>query len=94
MGYRISYENGCEKKTIANSDKGMLRKHLALIIAALLIVVASLLLRSTEVRRIILPGNGAVTEEAIKNFINSLEDGLHLGDAIAAFCQEIVQSAK
>ncbi len=41
----------------------------------------------------LLPGDPSVTGPALQNLIDSLSDGTALGDAVAAFCQEVVAGA-
>ena len=94
MGYRISYENGAERKNIHKWGNRVSRKHVGSIITILFVIAALLCLQNTEIRHIVLPGDGETTEEAIKTFIHSVQNGTELGDAITAFCQEIVHSAR
>ena len=94
MGYRISYEKGAEKTYIRKREKRVSRSHVVPIVMTLFVIAALLCIKNTEIRQMLLPGDGAVTEEAINNLIHSVQNGSALGDAITAFCQEILQSAR
>ena len=58
-----------------------------------MVIVFSILLRTQSIRYFLLPGNGAVTEVAIRNLMESLQDGSSFGEAVTAFCFEIINNA-
>jgi hypothetical protein len=85
MGYRIVYGKQ-EKKIIS------LRK-VGLAVAA--IVMSAMLLWPSSrnvIQEVILPGDADVTAAALQHLVAGLGDGQNLGEAVTAFCQEIIAS--
>lgn len=87
MGYRITYEK---------QEKGKIpRKKIVLIMVGT--IIAALLLwpagRSC-LRELILPGDAEVTAEAFQGLAEDLGEGESLGDAITAFCKEIIANGQ
>ena len=59
----------------------------------LALLACLLLLRLEVVQQILLPGDPIITRKALDNFIIAIGNGVDLGDAVTAFCQEIILSA-
>ena len=94
MSYRIQY--GPPQK--GEPVKGQISKNTVRFIAfAALIAVVLFLLVSPQgaeaVRGFLLPGDGAVTEAAFSEFVGSIRGGESIGQAITAFCREIIEGA-
>jgi hypothetical protein len=83
MGYRIVY--GKQEKKIVSPKKIWLIVP-AVILFALLLWPAG---RNT-VRDIILPGDPDVTTAALQTLVSELGDGQGFGEAMTAFCKEII----
>ena len=83
MGYRIVYGKQ-EKKIISPKKTGLIVTGIA---------VTALLLWPTgrsAVRELILPGDADVTAAALQNLVSELGEGQEFGEAVTAFCQEII----
>lgn len=94
MGYRIQY--GQTMKKIVVPEHNCNRKQTVafpiFIVSAVLVTV--LLLGKVEaVRNFLIPGNADVTEAALAALVNDLRGGEPIGDAITAFCTEIIDNA-
>lgn len=83
MGYRIVYGRK-ERKRISPKKIGA--------IFAVMIVVAILMLPSSRavVAEILLPGDPEVTASALQTLVSDLGEGQGIGDAVTAFCHEII----
>ena len=93
MGYRISYENGGSReqvpdKLFRNPGRGKL-----FILILVLTIVCCALWRNENIRRSLLPGDPVVTEAAIDNFVESIQGGDGIGNAVTAFCREVIEGA-
>ncbi len=95
MAYQISYGQTMEKTPI--TEKRILRlskKQRTIIITAVLSAGLAVLSQRKSFQDALLPGNSQVTREAISGMISDLQAGELLGDAVRAFCQEIVDNAQ
>lgn len=94
MGYRIEYGQTVQREAINETGSFNIKKKTVYI--ALIILAAALLLfcaKTNTVRNLLLPGDPAVTEQALNTFAEQLRAGESIGDAATAFCQEIVTGA-
>ena len=93
MGYQISYENGGSRKSVP--DKPVMRKRKRIVYVFILSVAIAfvVLLQNKSTRRYFLPGNPTVTEAAIENFVESIQSGAGIGDAVTTFCREVIEGA-
>lgn len=94
MGYRIQYGQTMTKTPIA--DKKILRKpkKLRLLIPVCIIFLIALMwIKKDTLRDFLIPGDEAVTEAAVADFVKDLRTGENFSDAITAFCQEIIENA-
>lgn len=93
MSYEISYGITSEKKTIsANKRVGIA------VLGALLVVLATLarFFYPDETRQLsdaLFPLTSETTQQALKTFSQNIREGDSFGDAVAAFCQEIVDES-
>lgn len=83
MGYRIVYGKK-EKKIIP------IRK-----IGAVVAVISAIILLlwpagRSAVADVLLPGDAEVTAMAVQTMVNELNEGQGIGEAVTAFCQEII----
>lgn len=83
MGYRIVY--GEQRKRTLPIRRFFLGA-ICVLIAALLIWPAG----RNALQQIFLPGDADVTASALRNLTEDLHDGVAIGDAVTAFCQEII----
>lgn len=83
MGYRIVYGKQ-EKKIIPFKRIG--------VIAAVIAVSAMLLWPASRsaVAEILLPGDAEITAKALQTMAEELGEGQGIGEAVTAFCQEII----
>lgn len=92
MGYMIEY--GCGSGVKLPIKK---KKRFALPIAIFLMAClagAMLVPRARiTVRDLLLPGDGAVTAEALQNLASDLKSGEAFSDAVTAFCHQILEES-
>lgn len=89
MGYMIEYGCGTGVKLPVKKKKRWVIPIVLLLAASLLGAVFVPEIR-IALRDIILPGDGAVTAEALQNLAEDLKDGEGVADAVTAFCQQIL----
>lgn len=83
MGYRITYGEQTRKRLPV--------RHVALGCLAVLAVLALILPSGREViRDILLPGDPAVTLDALHGMAEDLSQGISIGEAVTTFCGEII----
>lgn len=94
MSYRITYTSfGEEKKRPAGNRKWTGVMAAVLVIA---LVFGAIAVKNTGLRWVqnyLLPGDPAVTAAALEGMIEDLKNGDSLGNAVTAFCREIVDHA-
>lgn len=92
MGYRIQYDGGYSKEELAAPKK---RRPTALVgaIIVILIVVYALYAHADTLQKMLLPGDPAITEEAVTAFSENVKGGVPVGEAFTAFCIEILEGA-
>lgn len=95
MAYRINYDSGGKHRipirryfTAATVKTGLII--LVLVAAALTIKFYGL----NWVKEVLLPGDPKVTETALHNMTEGLQNGESILEAVTTFCQEIVNSAQ
>ena len=93
MGYQISYASGGIRKKTLVQEKKTTTKRVRFVCVILALLACLLLLRLEVVQQILLPGDPIITRKALDNFIIAIGNGVDLGDAVTAFCQEIILSA-
>lgn len=87
MGYRIVYEKREKRKL---PIKKIMIFVLGAVTAAVLLWPAS----RNRLREWMLPGDAEVTAEALQGLVSDLGDGESLGDAVTAFCKEIIDGGQ
>lgn len=86
MGYKIQY-NTMGKKYIAS------RNYKPLIISICIIALFGTTYLLREKLYYLLPGDPEVTQDALSALIDNLSAGESFGEAITAFCQEVISGA-
>lgn len=95
MGYRITYEGtgGVRTKTFYQP------KRLPWLIGASLILFLLLTYSfwpqgKEQLRKIVIPGDPDVTQQAVSELIVDLQNGEDFSDSVTAFCREIIRHGK
>jgi len=83
MGYRIVYGKQ-EKKIIPLKRIGAIAAGIA--VSAVLLWPAS----RSAVTEILLPGDEEITAKALQTMVEDLGEGNGIGEAVTAFCREII----
>ena len=91
MSYRIAYGRKMHfmKTSIRHKRVRMHRVALAIFVCAALVCV----LCSTQVRRLLLPGDKQITEAALGQLADDLRNGEPVYDSVVVFCREILEHA-
>ena len=95
MGYRIDYSKGPAKRhrfVFTQSRKAAIK--LSAITAALLLALGLIVCNGDAVKDFLLPGDPAVTENALQDMVTDIRAGDDMRDAFAAFCQKILEGAE
>lgn len=94
MGYKIQYDHiGNTKKVITDCKRKVLSV-LRVMLGMFVILSLGLLIHYRDmVLEFLLPGNYVTTTSALKGLISDLRSGNSVGDAITAFCKEILTDA-
>ena len=95
MGYIITYGHSNGKSYRFKRVRSITWRGFA---AALLVVLLALLVLNPQIRgqvkNFLLPGDAEVTEAALIEMVSSIKEGEPVGDAVTAFCREIIDGAK
>lgn len=94
MSYRIQYgppQKGEPVKGVLS--KKTLRGIGIVILAAVIVFVLASPQSAQAVRGFLFPGDAAVNAAAFSEFVDSIRGGSSLGQAITAFCCEIIRGA-
>ena len=95
MGYRVEYKSFGEEKKLPK-----VRKYKSAVLAAALVLSltgGALTVKLTGlpwVQKYLLPGDPEVTAAALEQMVEDLRSGHSLGDAVTAFCREIMENAQ
>lgn len=88
MAYRIVY--GPEPKPKQKGSK----RWIAMLCAAALLAGLFLTGAGESLKNWLLPGDPEVTAAALDSLVQGIREGEDLGDAVGAFCREIVENAQ
>ena len=95
MGYRIEYEShGDVRKPLKLRHS---RANISIIVLVLALVAGAMAIKHTGltwVQEVLLPGDPAVTAAALENMVDNIKSGDSIPEAVATFCQQIVDNAK
>lgn len=95
MGYRVEYKSFGEEK-----KRPKPRKYKQAVMAAALVLAltgSALTVKATGlswVQKYLLPGDPEVTAAALEQMVDDLRSGRGIGEAVTAFCREIIENAK
>lgn len=94
MAYKIIYDSGEKKYEVYSQNPS----RFPLMLAASLIGFSVLTFLfwpegAQELKNILIPGNDAVTLQALESMKHNLQDGAKLTEAISSFCREIIHGA-
>jgi len=94
VSYRITYGKTREVRT--GNRIGKAYKHLIIWIMTLFIAISICWIgwSNSEIRQYILPGDPQITEVALEQLVLDIRNGESISDAIATFCQEIMDNAQ
>lgn len=90
MGYRIQYG------PVGSKRRERKKKRMGLLVAICVVISAAVLHFSgldTVIKTWLLPGDPEVTAAALQELVSDLQDGAGIGEAVMAFCEEIVDNA-
>lgn len=87
MAYRIEYDSGGVKWQAARK-KSFPVVWVVLSVAAAVLMVPGV---RTAIWHWFLPGDGAVTAQALGELVTDLQTGESFGEAVTVFCREIIQ---
>lgn len=90
MAYRIRYgQPGIGERTAISRNK----KVLPVILAAVICIAVAICVLNPNLKQALIPGNPEVTEAAFATMIADMKEGVRFGDAMTAFCREIIDHA-
>ena len=92
MGYRIVYGPMPKTRKLRNYRAPRLRIMAAAFLLLFVLVVRQAWPDGAEIlREYLLPGERSVTEAAFGEMVTDLQNGQSVGEAVTAFCKEIVK---
>ena len=95
MGYRIVYGGEPEYRGRYKMRGRSVVFYLAVCLVLFGVLTMKFWPEGREVlQEVLLPGDPAVTRQALHNMAEDLKAGEAIGDAVAAFCREIVDGAQ
>lgn len=94
MGYKIRYDAFMPKAGASKHCQHKKRIVKFIIIGALLFAFFVPAYRNGFLKELLIPGNSAVTEQALENLVLNMKDGATIQDAIVAFCEEVIENEK
>lgn len=94
MGYRIEYRS--HGKVHFHKRIGKPIPKWCVVTACGCLVLAALVIcwQNEQLRNLLLPGDTEVTAKALQELVNDLRNGAEFGDAVTAFCIEVIENAK
>lgn len=93
MSYRIQYGPQKGEPVKGRLSGGIVKSIAFTAFAAVIIYILSSPQATAAVRDFLFPGDPAVTKAAFAKFIDSIRGGSSVGQAITAFCREIIEGA-
>lgn len=90
MGYQITYSDGSIQKKTTRRRRIKWKPVLLSVTAMVLTSVLAVPSGRMWVRDLLLPGDEEVTAAALHGLVEDLNAGEPLGDAVEAFCREII----
>lgn len=94
MSYTIQYGPSGKAEAEWNSSRTKRKRRTAAAILLAVVAIGVLLLGGADrVRDFLIPGDPEVTKAAFAQFTENIRQGEPVGDAITAFCREIIDNA-
>lgn len=92
MGYRIEYDKGTKSYEVRKDNPWRLAV-LTVICFGLFLMLSSWFWPEgiSFIRNIVIPGDDAVTVQALENLTLELRAGASMKDAVFTFCQEVIR---
>lgn len=95
MGYVIRYDGQVHRKQSHRTYRSHLGQLIgAFFLAFILLTMAFWPAGTDKMRSMLLPGEPAVTQQAISALVEQLQGGQGIESALTAFCQEILSDAE
>lgn len=94
MAYRIEYGPPFQPPQKKRSTTRLRIMTAACLLLFVLLVRQAWPEGTEKLRQFLLPGEPTVTQEAFYSMIEGIQDGVPMGDALTAFCQQIVDYEK
>ena len=92
MAYKIEYSpESARRYPQMQKDKRLKPTKLLILMFA---IIAALWMRLNGVPDLLIPGDATVTRAAASDFMNCVQAGVPIGEAVTAFCQTILDGAE
>ena len=94
MGYRVYYSPEDNKKYPTRNKQGNARYlgHFVVVLAVVLTLTVPQV--RSNLREWLIPGDEAVISKAFSQMVENVREGEAIGEAVTAFCQEILDHGK
>ncbi len=95
MGYHMDYEQIGQTRP-QPTEKHRVSGVIAVVLICVLVMgaVAIKTVGLPWVETFLIPGDPEVTQAALQDMVSNLQEGQSIGEAVTAFCREIVENAK
>ena len=94
VGYCIEYE-GAEHYSFSSNRKNGLRRKICLAVVAIALAVSVIFPAAKEkLVSLLIPGNDAVTIQAVEELVTDLQSGDSTKDALTAFCRTVIENGQ
>jgi len=91
MGYRIRYNREKDKQFPMKQRRTWKKRLICLTVLMFLLGCVAEWHNGTVLKKLLIPGDPAKTEAALTEMIDDIRSGESFGDAINAFCKEILE---
>ena len=94
MAYKIIYDYDAQKYEVCEKKHSHFYAYCAVVFAVFVMLTCLFWPEGKrELQDLLIPGDNAVTMEALENMKDSLIDGVDLKTAVSGFCREIIHGA-
>ena len=94
MAYKIIYDSDAQKYEVCEKKHSHFYAYCAVAFAIFVMLTCLFWPEGKrELQDLLIPGDNAVTMEALENMKDSLIDGADLKTAVSGFCREIIHGA-
>ena len=94
MGYRISYGENVQKIEIQEKPAGKRSNKKYFLVAAIVAVLLAAWSFSDRLTEYLIPGDPEITRSAMTTMVAEIGSGESVGEAVTAFCKEIIAGAQ